>query len=456
MVRRVLLALVAGLLLAGGLTFADASGPAAANTVALRLTIETSSDWTTVTLHDGDVRAETTRSTSANTKHFWAKGEQWIVNTAVAGRDTTAVVDMVVELTDGVLPTVTVDKGRVGTATVAFAPLDGGATSTILLTTNDPYRNSITRALRADTLAAADLVVPPVDPRGLTLAFYYPWFGANARGAGSFGPDHPTGASDTFDGAEVAAMVDQARTVGVDGFLVSWDGNVRGGGVDRLFEAVATRPDFTLAPVIELLGLSSEGMLGGETLDVGAAAAATRDFLARVPAHARLAVDGRPVVVVFGMWKLEAHEWQAYLAQLGDLDPFVVGDRADPSFAVDGLYEYEINGWSRAELTERYDRYVDTARYAPALEPGDDRLLWAATVSPGHDSRRDRGLLAGEYTARAGGARYDLSWEVATASAPDWIFITSWNEWFEQTHIAPGTETGRRALDQTAAWTNAS
>jgi hypothetical protein len=48
------------------------------------------------------------------------------------------------------------------------------------------------------------------------------------------------------------------------------------------------------------------------------------------------------------------------------------------------------------------------------------------------------------------GERYLASWEAALAAQPDWIMITSWNEWFEGTSVEPSIGHGDLALRQTA------
>ena len=62
--------------------------------------------------------------------------------------------------------------------------------------------------------------------------------------------------------------------------------------------------------------------------------------------------------------------------------------------------------------------------------------LWAATVVPGHDNY----LVAGTnrlLEPRQDGRYYLDSRNIALNSNPDWILITSWNEWFENIQIEP-------------------
>lgn len=421
----------------------------------LRLTLTTTSDWASASLGDLRVRAQHVTASAPGAK-LHAGAQEWTLVPA-GGEPAVAVVDLVVEVASDRDPRLVLRKGMVGTATVDLEVRNAaeGAVPAVHahLDTNHPDLNRLEQTVDAIALDAGGLVVDPVDPRRLTLAFYYPWFGADAPRDLRIGPDDPVVPYATDDPAAVSAMVDQAAGAGVDGFVVSWEGARHAGPVDLLVDAVADRPGFTLAPVLELRALSTRSLLGGSTFDPSVAAAATRDFLARVPAASRLEVDGRPVLLAFGMWDLSVEQWAAYRAQLADLDPFVVGDRWDPRYALDGLYEYDPNPYSADELGARTARAVELARLRPLVDPRTPARLWAATVSPGYDTTASQPLWKARRTSRAGGWRYDMTWQVALREPPDWVLITSWNEWYEQTHVAPGTRTGTQALEQTGRWT---
>ncbi len=51
---------------------------------------------------------------------------------------------------------------------------------------------------------------------------------------------------------------------------------------------------------------------------------------------------------------------------------------------------------------------------------------------------------------RALGALSPAEWQEAIAAAPDYVLITSWNEWHEGSEIEPSTEYGSLLLDETA------
>jgi len=44
--------------------------------------------------------------------------------------------------------------------------------------------------------------------------------------------------------------------------------------------------------------------------------------------------------------------------------------------------------------------------------------------------------------SRRNGGYYIDSWNTALSCNPDWIFVTSWNEWYEASQIEPSVEYG--------------
>ena len=75
----------------------------------------------------------------------------------------------------------------------------------------------------------------------------------------------------------------------------------------------------------------------------------------------------------------------------------------------------------------------------------------SATVMPGYNDRKTgRGNAFAD--GRENGAYYVRSWQAAIGSAPDWVIVTSFNEWPEGTYIEPSQAYGNLFLDLTAQW----
>ena len=77
------------------------------------------------------------------------------------------------------------------------------------------------------------------------------------------------------------------------------------------------------------------------------------------------------------------------------------------------------------------------------------RKIWAAGVLPGYDDTRVPGRTGTYIVPRNNGATYTESWTGALSSNPDWITITSFNEWFEGAMIEPSVSYGTQYLTLT-------
>src|SRR5438874_400779 len=74
------------------------------------------------------------------------------------------------------------------------------------------------------------------------------------------------------------------------------------------------------------------------------------------------------------------------------------------------------------------------------------------TVIPGYDDRAVGRPPPRPVTDRWGGETYRVLWQEAVAAAPDYVLITSWNEWHEGSEIEPSVEYGSVMLNDTAAF----
>ncbi|MGH7980867.1 MAG: glycoside hydrolase family 99-like domain-containing protein, partial [Limisphaerales bacterium] len=116
----------------------------------------------------------------------------------------------------------------------------------------------------------------------------------------------------------------------------------------------------------------------------------------------------------------------------------------------DGLHTYnicaQVKGKTPDELREwskgYYERAVKIAR--------DHGRISCLDVIPGYDDTKVR--HPGLAVNRLDGQVYRILWEQAIKANPDWVLITSWNEWHEGSEIEPSYEFGNKYLRLTARY----
>lgn len=304
--------------------------------------------------------------------------------------------------------------------------------------------------------------------RRQVLAFYYGWYG-NPTTSGAWrhwlGVDPASeqiadathfpalGAYDSHDPATVDRQAAQARQAPLTGFIASWWGR-------RSFE------DRGLPLLLSTAGRYGLGVTayyerveGGDPASRKAAAVADLDYLI---GHygadgAWLRVGGKPVVFVYGraLGALTPADWQQVLAQVRHDNPtgaLFVADSQKPEFVsvFDGASTYNITGQTQHKTPLQIAAWAHAAYPAMVAAAGPGKIS-TVTVIPGYDDRKVRPAPR-PVTDRWGGETYRAQWREAIAAAPDWVLITSWNEWHEGSEIEPSVEYGSRALDDTATF----
>ena len=288
-------------------------------------------------------------------------------------------------------------------------------------------------------------------PDRLVLAFYYTWFDEQSWGPGRV-PDRPLQPYVSRDRGVMGRQIDQAKSAGINAFVVSWYGpRVENNQTETNFRAMldeAAARGFRLALDVEVTG----PFFGGPG-DVQAALSTLLATHARHPAY--LKVGGKPVVFFWRQQRFDTSTWSAIR---GAVDPghnslwIEEGVDVSPLSVFDGHHLYSVTWNPQTDMGYTAQKFAGRVRnYAAAA--GTPKV-YVATVMPGYnDFSTGRGNAFA--VDREGGAYYERSWQAAIASAPDWIVITSFNEWPEGTYIEPSQAYGNHFLDLTAAWSAA-
>jgi hypothetical protein len=277
----------------------------------------------------------------------------------------------------------------------------------------------------------------------LVLAFYYAWYDQNTWNSGQ-PADQPVQPYMSSDPAAIERHVSQAQAAGIDALVQSWYGSQEANNQTetnfrKLLDVAATRGfhaavDFeTTSPFLP---------------DQESVADALRYLLSVHAQHpAYLRYQGKPVIFFWRQGRFSVEEWATIRKQVDPHhDSLWIAEGVDIAYQAvfDGHHLYSI-AWSPDIEQTLTDWGFRVRRYAS--QNGVDRL-WVATVMPGYDdTHTDR---ADAFTVdRRDGDYYRETWSAATASQPDWIVITSFNEWVEGTMIEPSLTYGKRYLELT-------
>ena len=304
------------------------------------------------------------------------------------------------------------------------------------------------------------LPLPPQRPR-LVLAHYYPWWDRPSWADPKL-LDQPLRLYSTDEPADVARVLGEIRAAGVDAVIVSWQGShTRGGfyarGLRHVLDA-AQQAGLRVAVMLET-PVANRGNIESNPPEVRIIADWILEIgqeYARHPAF--LTVDGKPVMFAYVWGFAGTATWAEArgLAAAAGQQVVLMADTVTPAELVvaDGIFTYSGTLFER-DVPGLTTRSVSGARAYHLLGAafGAPRLA-AAAVVPGYDETR---LLrtTQRVVEREQGAFYDRQWQAALASGADWVVITSWNEWAENTQIEAGQRFGEAYIWRTRFWSAA-
>ncbi|HTQ50131.1 MAG TPA: glycoside hydrolase family 99-like domain-containing protein [Candidatus Acidoferrales bacterium] len=286
------------------------------------------------------------------------------------------------------------------------------------------------------------------------LAFYYPWYGPS-RHWGKVDParhdieasrDYPLkGAYDSHDPGIIAWQISAAQKHGITGFIASWwgQGTYEDQAVPLLLEA-AGQKDFKVTIYWETApGKASEQIDN-----------AVNDLVYLVTRYgtnrAFLRTDGKPVIFVYGrvLEQVPSSAWPEIIsrarAKAGDFLLIADGYSARNAAVFDGLHTYNICGSVKGKTPDELRAWAAT-HYGEAVKLArEHHRIACVTVIPGYDDTKIRkpGLKADRLNGRV----YRVLWDEAILAKPDWVLITSWNEWHEGSEIEPSLQYGDQYL----------
>jgi hypothetical protein len=303
--------------------------------------------------------------------------------------------------------------------------------------------------------------IKPLLPH-LVLAHYYPWYTSETWRDPQLA-DRPLRLYSTDAQTDVNTQAAQARSAGIDVFSVSWQGLEADNGFnDRRMRIVleAARVSGLRVCAYTETYVANPGNDPAMPADPQTVFEWLADLVDRYGSHpAYLRVTDRPVIFIYRASLLTPSEWTELTARLRRTgrNPFLVGDfvRSPLLEPFDGEYQYTNVFLTGAALADVDGTESLRVRTYNLLRQGDRRRLWVAPVTPGFDDRRLVDRQTPRMVDRSNGSIYDEQWRTAIDTGADWVIVTSWNEWWENTEIEPGERYGTTYMERTRFWAGA-
>jgi hypothetical protein len=352
--------------------------------------------------------------------------------------------------------TATPTRSQTPSATVTATP---SATATATVTPTPPPTATPAPA------AAAPVALPAAPASGaarverVVLAAYFSWYDGDGWGDCNISAgDRPSQTYNSDDPAAMARHVRSALDAGIDGFTEHWF-------------APGDRTDVNFATLLaQSQGTSFRSTVVFSRHIVGGGASqqttieALRYIMDRYSGNGNfLRLAGKPVIfftdmqrVALGAGQTPQQAWAAIRAQVDPAgNAWWIAEGLDASYldVFDGLYVLKITHAAYP------DDYVKASRWASQVRSWEQKTgktkLWLGTISPGWDDLRSGCLpdvrvpTAPHKRGRDDGAFYQATFAAAMASAPDVLYVYSYNEWVEGTYIEPGQMYGDKYLTLT-------
>ncbi len=274
---------------------------------------------------------------------------------------------------------------------------------------------------------------PPGSSAVPLFAYYYIWFTPASWNRAKI--DYPLiGRYASDDPAVMREQIQEAKSAGIDGFIVSWKNTPADDRTLQLLMSVASQEHFQLAMIYEGLDFTRHPLPVSE---VAAGFRLFRDDYAPSPVWFR--VNGKPLTIWSGTWDY-SH------AAVASVTSAVRGRMLVLST------EKSVAGFQRlADVTDGDAYYWSSVNpqtnsgYAAKLDAMSNAIhqqnkYWIAPFAPGFDAR----LVGGQSVVpRDDGQTLRAEYATAAASSPDILGLISWNEFSENTYVEPSVHYGR-------------
>jgi hypothetical protein len=290
----------------------------------------------------------------------------------------------------------------------------------------------LTHASTKQNLSSQDPTVNPIP----VLAYYYIWYNTSSWNRAK--TDTPLlGTYSSDDLAVMRQHIEEAKAVGISGFIVSWKSTeVLNRRLDQLAN-LAAQENFKLAIIYQGLDFYRD------PLPVTQVAGDLDFFIQNYASLPAFQLFSKPLVIWSGTWKFSTQDIeQVTLSRRNSLLILASERNTDGYSRLANLVDGDAYYWSSVN-PDTFPNYQDKLNQMSDLVHA-NKGLWIAPAAPGFDAR----LIGGTTVVdRKDGATFRIEINTAMASSPDALGIISWNEFSENSQIEPSQKYGNQYLN---------
>jgi hypothetical protein len=276
----------------------------------------------------------------------------------------------------------------------------------------------------------------PAAPVVPVLAYYYIWFNVHSWKRAKI--DYPlVGRYSSDDPTVMQKQIKEAKSAGINGFIVSWKDTRTDDRRLRLLMAVARHEHFKLAMIYEGLDFYRHPL---PVTVVAAAFEMFKNDFASDPVFYRL--GGKPLTIWSGTWDYShADVARVTTAVRGSMLVLSTEKNVKGFMRLADVTDGDAYYWSSVNPLTNTNYAAKLGEMSKVIHH--DRKYWIAPFAPGFDAR----LVGGHTVVRRGGGQ-TLRTEYATAvrSSPDALGLISWNEFSENSYVEPSRRYGAQSL----------
>lgn len=412
------------------------------DTVLLRVQLTTTSDWTLLKLKNfPEILTMRVFAVSGKNVDFKLFYDEIKLTQRLEERNQRSkmIVDILTKVQNKENMSFSLKRGSIGETIISFSVLNGDIFEEVYSFVHDTNINdnrgdneikkTFTFNFKTEYRFTPDKKKLSKVPK-LVLAFYYLWYTKNNW---SIFPlkDSPMNFYNSSDEKVMLKHIQLAKSNGIDGFICSWDEPKSYSDLNvKKFLKLSEKHKFKVSFYLETL--TEKGPKSEEEIYSN-----LKYLISNYSQYKSvIKIFDKPLIFVWATNEIPIEVWRRIINRLKseNLDATFISMTYDLAALeiFDGLHQYGIILIDN--LKKEYEKVSVIVKNHHLLS--NNQKIWTATVQPGYDERTIP-KRKGFFKERNGGKYFEETFTHAIESEPNLILITSWNEWWEHTHIEP-------------------